>query len=111
MSEDELNNQYTTYLSSFRDFIAFHYHRGSIHKTPFWDWASEVSLNQVQGSEFMKICMSKDFTLEGAVQMDDPWTTSPIAHPMFIWELDAVFDFGYFEHLPELAHVCTSCVK
>ena len=42
----------------------------------------------------MKICMSKDFTLEGAVQMDDPWTTSPIAHPMFIWELDACLTLG-----------------
>ena len=111
MSENELNDQYTAYLSSFRDLIAFHYHKGSIHDTPFWRWASEVSSKQIENSEWMRICLADNFTLEGAVQMDDTWTTAPIAHPMFIWELDRVMNFGYFEHLPGLAHVCNSCVK
>ena len=99
-SEERVNQQFHAYLNSFQDLIAFHYHKGSIHDTPFWRWVSKISQERLQGSDWMRICMSENFTLEGAVRLDDTWTTSPIAHPMFIWEIDRAFNFGYFKHLP-----------
>lgn len=99
-SEEQVNQQFHAYLNSFQDLIAFHYHKGSIHDTPFWRWASKISQEKLEGSEWMRICMSENFTLEGAIRLDDTWTTSPIAHPMFIWEIDRAFNFGYFKHLP-----------
>ena len=54
----------------------------------FWKHASEISTNQLQGSEWMKICLSECFTFEDARNMEDFLTTAPIAHPMFIWEID-----------------------
>ena len=101
LGEDQLNYNYKEYIDSFRDLIAFHYHRGSVYDTPFWKNAKEISQKQLEGSEWMKICMNKRFSLEGAVQLEDAWTTSPIAHPMFIWEIDQAFKFGYFDHLPQ----------
>ena len=101
LGEDQLNYNYREYIDSFRDLIAFHYHKGSVYDTPFWKNAKEISNKKLEGSEWMKICMNKQFSLEGAVQLDDAWTTSPIAHPMFIWEIDQAFKFGYFDHLPQ----------
>ena len=101
VGEDQLNYNYRQDIVSFRDLIAFHYHKGSVYDTPFWKNAKEISNKKLEGSEWMKICMNKQFSLEGAVQLDDAWTTSPIAHPMFIWEIDQAFKFGYFDHLPQ----------
>ena len=35
MTEEDLNANYLEYMDSFRDLIAFHYHKGSIYDTPF----------------------------------------------------------------------------
>ncbi len=101
MTEEDLNANYLEYMDSFGDLIAFHYHKGSIYDTPFWKHASEISTNQLQGSEWMKICLSECFTFEDAANMEDFLTTAPIAHPMFIWEIDKAFNFGYFNHIPD----------
>ncbi len=100
-SEKEMNDTYHYYLNSFRDLIAFHYHRGSIYDTPFWSYIKKVASNQLDNSDWMRICLDTNFDLEGAVQMEDIWSTSVVAHPMFIWELDKAFDFHYFDHLPD----------
>lgn len=99
ISEDRFNQKYKNLLSSLEELICFHYHKGSIHNTKFWNYAKERSLKRLEGSEIMKLALDKEFTRERAVTLENIWTTTPSVHPYFLWEIDQALEFGYFNHL------------